>query len=154
MKRLPWKYVAGLMDGEGCVKLNLRKSKDKEGNVVFYPQIGIELTLTETSKHVIDYLHNSNGGKVYRREYDSPNWKPTYTWRLYAKTDVRAFCQNLYKHTYIKNEQMRFAIWCIDNLKAGLTTEVAKVLKEELKLQKGDPHRLSEKAQERILQLL
>jgi len=154
MKRLPWKYVAGLMDGEGCIKLNLRKKKKDDGSIIFYPQIGIELTLTESSKHVIDMLHNSYGGKVYRREYPNANWKPTYTWRLYAKTEVRAFCQNLFKHTFIKNEQMKLAIWCIDNLKTGLAVETAKVLKEELKLQKGGPHRLSEKAQDKILAML
>lgn len=149
MKRLPWKYVAGLVDGEGCVAVGFRH---KNGNI--FLQIGLELTLTESCKFVLDMLQNSYGGNMYRREYESSNWKPTYSWRLYGKTPVRAVFQNLYNYCYIKREQMKLAIWCIDNIKHALSEEQAKAIKEEFKLQKSDPHRLSEKAVERILQML
>lgn len=149
MKRLPWKYVAGLVDGEGCVAVGFRH---KNGNI--FLQLSLQLTLTESCKFVLDMLKNSFGGNLYRQEYESKNWKPTYCWRVYEKTKLRALLQNLYNYSYIKKEQMKFAIWCLDNIKHALPHDVAKAIKEEFKLQKSDPHRLSEKAVERILQVL
>ena len=162
MKRLSWKYVAGLFDGEGCVVCAIKRKTTFQGQGKktgvkthsYYRQISIELTLTESSKHVIDHLQNNYGGNVYRAESRNPNWKPTYTWKLRDNTKARAFCQNIYKHCMIKNEQLRLAIWAIDMLKGKLAPEVAETLKQEFKLQKSDPHRLSEKAQENILELL
>ena len=60
MKRLPWKYTAGLIDGEGCIKFGIKKKTvfegqgKKEGNKVevYYPQINLELTLAEPGFHV------------------------------------------------------------------------------------------------------
>ena len=75
MKRLSWKYVAGLVDGEGCVSLGIRTKKNKD-SVSMFPQIILELTLTESCKHLIDLLHNNYGGRVYRIESRNENWKP------------------------------------------------------------------------------
>jgi len=153
MKRLSWKYVAGLVDGEGCVSLGIRTKKNKD-SVSMFPQIILELTLTESCKHLIDLLHNNYGGRVYRIESRNENWKPCYNWRLAEKRKCRALFQNIVNHCFIKNEQMRLAIWCYDNLKGKISTELKDVLKSEFKLQKSDPHRLSETAVLKIKALM
>jgi hypothetical protein len=162
MKRLSWKYVAGLIDGEGCVKVGFRLKKvngtqgqhgGEERNTIYH-QIILELTLTESCKHVIDMLQNNYGGQIYYREYPNPNWKPTWCWRLSDKTQCRSLFQNIMNHCYIKAEQMRLAIFCYDKVRGQITSEIADAIKEEFKLLKADPQRLSEKAVQKISALM
>lgn len=163
MKRLSWKYVAGLIDGEGCINCGYRKkdvflSQGKHSGPtkqVLYLQIKIEVTLTESCKHVLDLLENNYGGKLYYTgNRGNENWKPTWCWRLQDKTRCRALMQNIMNHCLIKQEQMRLAIWCFDNIKSQITNEQADVIKREFKLLKVDPHRLSEEAAKQITRML
>ena len=162
MKRLPWKYTAGLFDGEGCVKYGIRRKSARPGQGktagalrdVYYPQVVLELTLSEPGFPVIDMLHNSYGGRVYHRESKNPNWKDTRLWRVADKGKCRLIANNIVKHTYIKREQLRLALWVWDNLKGIQPHSVALALRDEFSALKGDPHRLSEKAQVRLLEML
>ena len=163
MKRLSWKYVAGLIDGEGCVAVGFRVKvvhgtqgqHGGEERKTIYPQIGLEVTLTESCKHVLDMLQNNYGGKLYcSGEQKNSNWKPTWSWRLYDRTQCRALFQNIKNHLLIKRAQAEFAIWCFDNVRGNVTTEVADCLKCEFKQLKADPHRLSEKAALKVSALM
>jgi len=154
MKHLPWKYSAGLVDGEGCVRVGFRIKKNGDNSIHIFPQIGLELTLTESCKHVVDLLENNYGGRTYLREYDNPNWKPTWTWRLYDKSKCRAIFQNIHQYCLIKGNQMLLAMWCYDNLRGEVSREVMDTLKSEFKALKADPHRLSERATQKISELM
>ena len=119
-----------------------------ETKTAFYPQIVMQLTLTESCKFVLDALQSSYGGKMYLNSYPKKNgnWKPCWTWVLAEKTSCRALFQNLVNHSLIKREQMKLAIWCYDNVRGQIAAGVAEALKSEFKQLKANPQRLSERA--------
>ena len=147
MKRLSWKYIAGLMDGDGCFDLNV--SHDK------YIRPRVRLKLTEPGYEVLDCLYNSNKGflsKEYNKE--NPKWASYKEWAIYGKRS-RGFLQNIVKYLIIKKEQAKLLIYVIDNLMGKhISNEVRALVVNELKAMKRDQQRLSEKAIVKIKQLM
>lgn len=152
MKRLAWKYVAGLIDGEGCIDVQIVNSH--------WVTPRVRVCLTASSKDVIDLLQNNYGGQIYLRKTTNPSWFDSYSWELTGYSKVCMFLRNIVNHLIIKKEQARFLLWLEGNLKNKSIDshpnlgQVREIVREELKLQKSDPHRLSEKAQARITPLL
>jgi hypothetical protein len=64
-------YTAGLIDGEGTVTLS-------KGNKFRYPVVSV----TSTSKELIDFLHETFGGTVVIQKIYKHNHKPSWSWRL------------------------------------------------------------------------
>ena len=147
MKRLPTKYLAGLIDGEGCIDLNISYGK--------YIRPRVRIALAEPSKFVLDMIQNTYGGHLYKREVTNPDWQNSYSWELAGYGQVCCFLRNIKNFLYIKRQQAEFVLE-LENLVRGkvLGDEPKRIAREELKLMKKDPHRLSEKAVERILQVL
>lgn len=153
MKRLSWKYVAGLVDGEGCIDLQITKKEaidakyaGERGGVYVRPRLRI--TLAESGKHVLDSLQANFGGPPVsmRKRSGNPNWSDAFTWGLYGK-QLRPFLQNIVNHLMIKAEQARICIWIIDEVTGKhVSDELRERLRDELKAMKRDPQRLSERA--------
>jgi hypothetical protein len=155
MKRLSWKYMAGLIDGEGCIDMQANVHK-RDG--VYYCRPRLRVTLSgESGKEMIDLMLANFGGTHDCRErtFSNPNWLPAYAWCLTAKTHLRAFLQNIVNHLILKKEQARFAIWWIDNVGGKqVTEEVRRLGTDELKAMKRDSHRLSERAAKNFIALM
>ena len=147
MKRLPTKYLAGLVDGEGCIDILTPYKK--------YTSPRIRIALAEPSKFVLEMIQNSYGGHLYKRESNNPLWQNIYSWELTGYSKVCCLLREIKNFLYIKRQQAEF-ILKLENLIRGKVTndDVREIVKEELKLMKRDPHRLSEKAVERLLQML
>lgn len=147
MKRLPTKYLAGLIDGEGCIDLSISYGK--------YIRPRVRIALAEPSKFVLDMIQNTYGGHLYKREVTNPDWQNSYSWELAGYGQVCCFLRNIKNFLYIKRQQAEFILE-LENLVRGkvLGDEPKRIAREELKLMKKDPHRLSEKAVERMLQVL
>jgi len=167
MKHLSWKYIAGLIDGEGCLDFQINKSRykkvDGSESVSTYITPRIRLALSEPSKFVLDLLQNQCGGNVWfsERQKQNPVWQNAYYWQL-ENSRCRATLQEVKQFLLIKKEQAEFLIWVIDNLRGKalkqqgiINIEAARQAAiEELKAMKRDPQRLSEKAVERIQKIL
>lgn len=150
MKRLSWKYLAGLVDGEGCIDVQVTKVGEKN-----YVRPRVRLGMANSAKVVLDMIHNSHGGYLGERKSKNSNWQSSTSWELAGYKPVCMFLRNIVNSLILKKEQARFCLWLETNVKGKqVSTEVRDVIREELKLMKRDPHRLSEKAQERILTLL
>lgn len=166
MKRLSWKYIAGLIDGEGCLDFQFEKSRytkvngDESTSTYITPRLRI--ALTEPSKFILDILLANHGGNIWcatRRH--NPKWKDAYYWQLENRR-LRPFLQNIANHMYLKKEQARFLIWVIDNLRgkqikqAGYenVNEARLCAKKELSAMKADPQRLSEVAVRNVMKAL
>ena len=152
MKRFSWKYMAGLIDGEGC--LDMQASTDKRDGT-FYCRPRFRLTLSgDVGKIVIDQCIANFGGHLEIREATG-NWQTAYTWLLTGKQHLRSFLQNVVNHTVIKKEQAKFSIWWLDNVGGKKVAEVVRRFGvETLKSMKRDPQRLSERAVAEIKQLM
>lgn len=69
-------YLAGLVDGEGCIRLHpSNKGKYRK----YYPR----LQVTNTYKPILDMLVDQFGGAVHSGKFPvKENWKIKHDWRL------------------------------------------------------------------------
>ena len=149
MKRLSWKYIAGFVDGEGCLDVQVNK-----GNY-FTPRLRI--ALAEQGYDVLEILQNNYGGSIQKRSRNKSKseWSDSYSWEITGFKRVAAILRNIKNHLIIKKEQANFILWMEQNCKGvQVGPEVRDIAREELKAMKKDPHRLSEKAQEELSKLL
>lgn len=147
MKRLPWKYLAGLIDGEGCIDVQVTKQ--------VYVRPRLRIGMANNAKLLLVMIQNSLGGHLEERITNNPNWQDSTTLSWVGYKQACPVLRNIVNHLYLKREQARFCLWMETNIKGKqVSTEVRDAIREELKLMKRDPHRLSEKAQDRILAML
>ena len=156
MKRYSWKYMAGLIDGEGCI--DMQGSLDKRDHT-YYCRPRLRLSLSGKAGELLIPAFIANFGGTWdqkKREFtENPNWQDAYCWCLSNKTALRGFLQNLVNHLYIKQQQAKFAIWWIDNVMGKhVTEEVRRFATDEFKAMKRDPQRLSERAAEQVVLLM
>jgi hypothetical protein len=146
MKRLSWKYIAGLVDGEGCLDVQITHHRDYPGRPYIRPRVRI--ALAAPSKFLLDILQANHGGSVWeaKRSSKNPVWQSAYYWALHGK-QARPFLQNIVNHLEIKKEQAKLLLWMIDNVMGKhVAQELREHLLDELKAMKRDPQRLSEAA--------
>lgn len=150
MKRVSWKYLAGLIDGEGCIDLATTKVND-----VFYVQPRVRIMMAECAKGLLEDCQANFGGHFEYRESKNEKWQNAVGWTLSGYKKSCPVLRNIVNHLILKREQARFCLWMEENLKGTrLQQDVLDAVREELKLMKRDPHRLSETAQETILSIL
>ena len=152
MKRLSWKYIAGFVDGEGCVDIRFFRDKRDKNKRILYTRVRMRITQVESCKFVLESLKASFGGVLGGRDLKkkNPNWQNAWTWCLEGKK-LRPFLQNIVNHLEIKKEQVRLGIWFIDHLKGKhLPDGLRESIQDEMKAMKRDPQRLSETAVRKI----
>lgn len=88
-------YLAGLLDGEGCVTLTKRRSSVE-------PVIKVALTV----KTPLELLHSYYGGNfTYYAEKANPKWKPSWTWSLYSPDTIKLCLKELGELLLVKKAQ-------------------------------------------------
>lgn len=152
MKRVSWKYLAGLIDGEGCVDVQVTKVGDK-----FYVRPRLRVAMTEIASDLLETFKLNFGGHLCKRELsaENSNWNNAISWELAGYKQACPVLRNIVNHLILKKEQARFCLWMETNLKGKhVGQEVVEKCRVVLKLMKRDPHRLSEQAQVEILGML
>jgi hypothetical protein len=146
MKRLSWKYIAGLVDGEGCIDFQVTYHKSYPGRPYIQPRLRI--AMADSARFVLEMLLANHGGNLFEAKRNNKNeaWQDASYWTVQGKA-LRPVLQNIVNHMYIKKEQAKLAIWMIDNVMGKhIGDDLREHLKAELKAMKRDPHRLSEAA--------
>jgi len=147
MKRLSWKYIAGLIDGEGCLDVQVTNG--------IYVRPRIRIGMTKSSLFVLEMLKENHGGFLTYRSSKNDKWEDSVCWELVGYSSVCSFLRNIVNHLLIKQEQARLLLWLETGVKGKqVTDEVRQLIRNELSAMKRDPHRLSEKAQESLKSLL
>jgi intein/homing endonuclease len=67
-------YTAGLIDGEGTIALLRGRSSDKFRHPV--------VSVTNTSRELIDFLHQTFGGVVVTQKTYKLHHKPSWSWKI------------------------------------------------------------------------
>jgi hypothetical protein len=96
LPRLPVRtcaYVAGLLDGEGCVRIDI--STRREYNLC--------ISITNTHRGVVEWLHSTLGGNIWNHAAGTPRHKPTWRWGLTKRRGL-GLLQQLLPHLIIKRE--------------------------------------------------
>jgi hypothetical protein len=150
MKQVSWKYLAGLIDGEGCIDLATTKVAGQ-----FYIQPRMRIGMADIAAFLLKDCCTIFGGYLEHRESKNDAWQSSTTWTVSGYKQACSLLRNVVNHLILKKEQVRLCLWMETNLKGTrLEQDVLDAVREEFKLMKRDPHRLSETAQERILRLL
>ena len=91
-------YIAGIIDGEGCITLCSGKTvNDKE---TYRPMITVETT----SYNLQQYLVKMTGQGAIRRVAQEGNHKDRYLWCLAGKTVIRDFLLEIEPYLIIKKK--------------------------------------------------
>ncbi len=152
MKRVSWKYLAGLIDGEGCIDVQVNKVGGK-----FYIRPRLRIAMSDVAVELLEMCQLNFGGHLYKRDHESKNsnWNNATSWELAGYKQSCPVLRNIVNHLILKKEQARFCLWMESEVKGKHTTqECVDRCRDELKLMKRDPHRLSESAQAEVLVML
>jgi len=107
------------------------------------------------AKEVLDMCVTNFGGHLTQRTPKNENWDISFSWELVGYRLTCMFLRNVVNHLYIKQEQARFLLWMETSIKGEqISEDIKRAIRDELTAMKRDPHRLSEKAAERITALL
>ncbi len=69
-------YIAGLIDGEGCIYVTNRKSRGRY-------TMSAGLNISSTTKNLIEWLHEVTGiGSITCQKRNQDRWKPMYKWNV------------------------------------------------------------------------
>lgn len=95
-------YLAGIIDGEGCIALNYKSATIPGASCVR------QLVVGNTDKRLVDWLHQNLGGYVRLRVYELPH-KNSYIWQASA-SDMVEILEKVLPHLLLKREQANIVI--------------------------------------------
>lgn len=154
MKRLSWKYLAGLIDGEACIDVQLGKYETSQHvRNWYYIRPRVRVCMADSAKGLLETMNVNHGGSLHSRakQQVNPKWQSSTSWELVGYKAVCPFLRNIVNHLVLKREQARLCLWLETHAKGQkLGQQAVDATREELSLMKRDPHRLSETAQNRI----
>lgn len=90
-------YLAGIIDGEGCISLHSRGSR---------PRPLPDIAIVSTNKELIEYIATLVGGGSVRIRETKPNWKQCFELRWRGLEDVHRICNLINGRVIIKREQV------------------------------------------------
>lgn len=99
-------YIAGIVDGEGCISITRRKIKSKRSNNWFYQT---QVIVVNTDKRLIDFLVSLYGGFVTSPRREKAGHKPIYRWVI-TGNDMRQLLEDTLDYLILKREQARLAL--------------------------------------------
>lgn len=96
MKETEKAWIAGFIEGEGC--LTILKSKNKKKNGRIYVNYRPIITITNTSLELLEFCRSLiKRGTIYRREMHTtrPNCKTKYFLFVYRRLEVLEVCREI-----------------------------------------------------------
>lgn len=92
-------YLAGLVDGEGCITITKTKSSKYKRGIQYYSRLSIEMT----SEHLINKLYTQFGGSFNRRKPQIKR-KDIYVWSVYGE-NARLIIEQIKPYLIVKDNQ-------------------------------------------------
>lgn len=108
-------YIAGLLDGEGCIniyKITTDYIRQKEKRKV--PKFVLSVTIYNCDYAVLLWLYRQFGGYLQTRSKRSEKWKDAYAWKLSANV-ASDFLESIKRYLRIKKRQAGLAIQFQEN---------------------------------------
>jgi hypothetical protein len=111
-----WPYLAGILDGEGCLHIAKFTAKNQWGKQ--YPEtLRLDIHITTTCFKLTKWLNVNFGGTYYHIPMDkySPKWKDAWRWQPSGKKNKERLLLGTLPYLIIKRE---LAEICLQFLKA------------------------------------
>ena len=124
MKRLSWKYIAGLIDGEGCLDVQVHNN---------YIRPRVRIGMADSAKTLLDIMHTNHGGFLSGRPSKNEKWQSSTCWELAGYSKACPFLRNIVNHLLLKHEQARLLLWMETTLKGKqVSNEIRAIVRDEL----------------------
>lgn len=105
MKRTDIAYIAGIIDGEGCIHIGREKSNRYRSGYVFR----LSVSLSSTEEWLPNWLKFVFGGYIYSQQPRGLQRKPYWEWRL-MHNKAKDFLELIYPYLRLKQPQAEIAI--------------------------------------------
>lgn len=102
MKAVDLAYMAGIVDGEGCIAIERYVSKG-------HGYYRAKLRVANTNKELLEFLKLYFGGTISNFGKRSPNQKPAYMWAIPGETAIKCI-KALLPYLFLKRPQAQLAI--------------------------------------------
>lgn len=103
-RELKYAFLAGLLEGDGCIQISTRKSL----RMKFGIEMWMYIEVSNTKRELLEFLVENFEGRItsYQRK---GNASLSYTWRL-ERAKASALLLHLYSYLIIKKKQTELAI--------------------------------------------
>ena len=101
-KALKLAYAAGFLDGEGCIRITKRDSRNGRSS-----QYGLFVNISQKDGEIMDWLYGNFGGMVYLKNKANDYW--IYEWRL-SDRNAYDFLKEILPFLRYKKHQAELAI--------------------------------------------
>lgn len=124
---LEYSYLAGLIDGEGCIGLYEHINKKKQWTNTF----NMQFSITNTDKNIIEWIQKTFGGKWYIVTKKSQKLSECY--KIYFNYENSYHILNkILPYLIIKKSQCKVAIEFLYVVLSGVGKNIKKTALEEL----------------------
>jgi len=104
MKRTDLAYVAGIIDGEGCIDISVRNRPGHK-----YPDMTLRVTVVSTDLWLCEMLRFGFGGNARQRVPERGHRLPQWDWRI-ERGKARDFLKLILPFLHLKKPQAELAI--------------------------------------------
>src|ERR1700690_1309405 len=101
-------YLAGIVDGEGCISIYISKRWDKRQNKHVYRPV-LEISVYQADKRLIDWLMFHYGGAQYEHTMKNSS-RPGFQWTAPRGKAREPFILEMLPHLLLKKEQALLAL--------------------------------------------
>jgi len=108
MKATDKAYIAGLVDGEGCITIYKRKNGHfpKAGKPWYYQPV---VTIGNTDKRMLDFVVDRCKGWITKPKPQRSHWKQSYCWFISGEA-MRSFLRDIIPYLVIKRKQVEIIL--------------------------------------------
>lgn len=98
-------YIAGILDGEGCIQVRLLKRKTQKWN-----NLKTEIIITNTCKELIEWLSRKLSLSIHEKQHKNPKWKTCYYVKIGNIYECLLFLKAVLPYLIAKRKQAEEAI--------------------------------------------
>jgi len=113
-------YIAGIIDGEGNMRIIKRKPDKRCKHLVLTPQISIKNCSKDLMQKCREFLGIGKISKYSYKTRISKKWRPCYELRIIRLNEVLWLLENIGEHFIVKERQTRLLLEFI-NLRSQAT---------------------------------
>lgn len=98
-------YIAGIIDGEGCISIGKETRKN-----TFFPSYCLNIRIRTTSFRLIEYIYNEIGGTLNDHSIDErkESYKDTLEWKMESEQALQLL-EQLSPYLVIKKKEVEIA---------------------------------------------
>jgi hypothetical protein len=113
-----WSYLAGLIDGEGCISIahriqegeKLTRIHKTKANTNPYKMFSLRISIANTYLPLMKWLIANFGGVYYQKREATDKHKAAYEWRPKGRNNVEKMLLGILPYMVIKREQTQIAL--------------------------------------------